>query len=170
MNALRSVILTLHYCLETFEQNCQCGSCDPCVRGQDEIRQAIQTLEGALSLAGNRESTNTSQCAPKEETHCVPNDNGHTPSNPEFQLHVLKHMREQRPPVYTIAIWGHECLRAICHVTLLADALQALGRELENHSAFAGYPCAGLPRSEGSSSEMCNSLGPLNGFRENGAT
>ena len=39
------VILTLRYCLETFEQNCQCGQCDPCRRGQDDIRQAIQTIE-----------------------------------------------------------------------------------------------------------------------------
>jgi hypothetical protein len=135
MNALQSVILTLQYCLETFEQNCQCGSCDPCVRGQDEIRQAIQTLEDALPPAGNCESRHTSQCASKDENRCVPNNNGYTPSNPEFQLHVLKHLREQRPPVYTIAIWEQECLRALCHVMPLADALQVLGGELENHVA-----------------------------------
>jgi hypothetical protein len=170
MNALQSVILTLHYCLETFEQNCQCGSCDPCVRGQDEIRQAIQTLEDALPPADNRESTNIPQCAPKEENPYVPDNNGHTLSNPEFQLHVLKHMREQRPPVYTIAIWEPACLRAICHVTPLADALQALSRELENHSAFEGYPRASLPLSEECPFKMRNPLGTLNGHRENGAT
>ena len=133
MNALRSVILTLQYCLETFEQNCQCGSCDPCVRGQDEIRDAIQTLEDALSPTGNREGANTSQCVPIEENRCVSDNNGHTPSNPELQLYVLKHMREQRPTVYTIAIWEPECLRALCHVMPLADALQVLGRELESY-------------------------------------
>lgn len=170
MNALRSVILTLQYCLETFEQNCQCGSCDPCVRGRGEIRQAIQTLEDTLPPSGKRESTNTSRCAPKEANHSAPDNNAHTQSNPEFQLHVLKHMREQRPPVYTIAIWEPECLRALCHVMPLADALQALGRELENHSAFTCCPRPGLPLSDESPSKMRSSLGPLNGYRESGAT
>jgi hypothetical protein len=45
MNPLQSVILTLQYCLETFEQTCQCGRCDPCTRGQDDIKQAIRTIE-----------------------------------------------------------------------------------------------------------------------------
>lgn len=40
-----SIILTLQYCLETFEQSCSCGRCDPCTRGQNDIREAIQTLE-----------------------------------------------------------------------------------------------------------------------------
>jgi NADH:ubiquinone oxidoreductase subunit F (NADH-binding) len=39
------VILTLQYCLETFEQSCQCGRCDPCKRGQEDIREAIRSLE-----------------------------------------------------------------------------------------------------------------------------
>lgn len=42
---LQSIILTLQYCLETFELNCGCGHCDPCTRGQNDIRDAIQTLE-----------------------------------------------------------------------------------------------------------------------------
>jgi NADH:ubiquinone oxidoreductase subunit F (NADH-binding) len=48
MKALKSVILTLQYCLETFEQTCQCGRCDPCRRGQDDIKQAIRTIENLL--------------------------------------------------------------------------------------------------------------------------
>src|SRR5205807_2627596 len=142
---LQSVILTLQYCLETFEQTCQCGRCDPCVRGHGEIKAAIQILEDALPVVGNRESTSTCQCPPKEEPHCAPNNSIYTPSNSELQLHVLKHLREQRPPVYTIAVWGPECLRAICHVMPLADALQALGRVLESHSTFVGGSRLGLP-------------------------
>ena len=42
---LQSVILTLQYCLETFEQNCQCGHCDPCIRGRQDIRQSIRDVE-----------------------------------------------------------------------------------------------------------------------------
>jgi NADH:ubiquinone oxidoreductase subunit F (NADH-binding) len=48
MKALKSVILTLQYCLETFEQTCQCGRCDPCRQGQDDIKQAIRTIENLL--------------------------------------------------------------------------------------------------------------------------
>ena len=42
---LASIILTLQYCLETLEQACGCGRCDPCTRGQSEIKQAIEALE-----------------------------------------------------------------------------------------------------------------------------
>lgn len=42
---LQSVIFTLQYCLETFEQACQCGQCDPCTRGQKDIRRAIRIIE-----------------------------------------------------------------------------------------------------------------------------
>jgi len=45
---LRSVILTLQYCLETFEENCQCGRCDPCTRGRTEIEQSIRAVEDCL--------------------------------------------------------------------------------------------------------------------------
>ena len=31
---LEDVIFTLQYCLETFEQTCQCGHCDPCTKGE----------------------------------------------------------------------------------------------------------------------------------------
>lgn len=42
---LQSIIFTLQYCLETFEQSCSCGLCVPCTRGQERIKEAIQTLE-----------------------------------------------------------------------------------------------------------------------------
>lgn len=42
---LQSIILTLQYCLETFEQSCSCGLCVPCTQGQERIKEAIQTLE-----------------------------------------------------------------------------------------------------------------------------
>ena len=45
---LQAVILTLQYCLETFEQTCACASCDPCTRGQEDIRQAIRIVEEML--------------------------------------------------------------------------------------------------------------------------
>jgi hypothetical protein len=45
MSSLRDVILTLQYCLETFEATCQCGRCDPCTKGRDDIRSAISALE-----------------------------------------------------------------------------------------------------------------------------
>jgi len=47
--SLQSVIFTLRYCLETFEQSCQCGVCDPCTRGQQEIRMSIRTMEELIS-------------------------------------------------------------------------------------------------------------------------
>jgi NADH:ubiquinone oxidoreductase subunit F (NADH-binding) len=45
---LDNVIFTLQYALETFEQTCQCGNCDPCTRGQADIREAIKTVEDVL--------------------------------------------------------------------------------------------------------------------------
>ena len=42
---LESIILTLQYCLETFEQSCSCGLRVPCTRGQERIKEAIQALE-----------------------------------------------------------------------------------------------------------------------------
>ena len=47
---LRSVILTLQYCLETFQQTCQCGQCDPCTRGIEDIRQSIRDVENHIRL------------------------------------------------------------------------------------------------------------------------
>jgi NADH:ubiquinone oxidoreductase subunit F (NADH-binding) len=43
---IQDVILTLQYCLETFEQTCQCGRCDPCSKGRKDIARAIRTMEG----------------------------------------------------------------------------------------------------------------------------
>ena len=45
---LQSVILTLQYCLETFEHTCQCGRCDPCTRGRQDIRQSIRDVEDCI--------------------------------------------------------------------------------------------------------------------------
>ena len=42
---LHDVILTLQYCLETFEQACQCGHCDQCTKGQKDITRSIHTIE-----------------------------------------------------------------------------------------------------------------------------
>jgi len=42
---IQEVILTLQYCLETFEQGCQCGRCDPCTKGRKDIARAILTME-----------------------------------------------------------------------------------------------------------------------------
>jgi NADH:ubiquinone oxidoreductase subunit F (NADH-binding) len=42
---IQDVILTLQYCLETFEQTCQCGRCDPCTKGRKDIARAIRTME-----------------------------------------------------------------------------------------------------------------------------
>jgi hypothetical protein len=47
---LSSVIYTLQYCLETFEQVCQCGRCDPCTRGIEDIRQSIRDVENLIRL------------------------------------------------------------------------------------------------------------------------
>jgi hypothetical protein len=48
-NDLQDVVLTLQYCLETFEATCQCGGCDPCTQGKRDIRRAISKVE---DLAG----------------------------------------------------------------------------------------------------------------------
>lgn len=39
------ILWTLQYCLETFEQNCQCGTCDPCTKGQADLRDCIDALQ-----------------------------------------------------------------------------------------------------------------------------
>ncbi len=51
MKGTEFVILTLQYCLETLAQNCQCGLCDPCVRGQEDIKKAIRIVQ-ELPCAG----------------------------------------------------------------------------------------------------------------------
>lgn len=55
MNTLQQVILTLQYCLETFEQACQCRRCDPCTKGQRDLHTAIGTINALLS---SRTTTN----------------------------------------------------------------------------------------------------------------
>ena len=50
---LQSVVLTLQYCLETFEQNCQCGRCDPCTRGRKDIEKAIRDIEDTMRSQQN---------------------------------------------------------------------------------------------------------------------
>lgn len=58
MKPLQAVVLTLQYCLKTFQSTCQCGHCNPCTRGQHDIRQALDTIEklyapwGSLSAFG----------------------------------------------------------------------------------------------------------------------
>lgn len=47
---LQGVIFTLQYCLETFEQACQCGRCDPCTKGQQDIQSSIRIVEALISL------------------------------------------------------------------------------------------------------------------------
>jgi hypothetical protein len=67
MSSLRDVILTLQYCLETFEATCQCGRCDPCTKGQDDIRDAISALEGL-----ERQSAPVSvQCEHRPANECT---------------------------------------------------------------------------------------------------
>jgi hypothetical protein len=46
---LQGLILTLQYCLETFEQACQCGRCDPCTEGRQDIQRSILILEDFIS-------------------------------------------------------------------------------------------------------------------------
>jgi len=54
----QDVIFTLEYCLETFEQTCQCGRCDPCTKGREDIARAIRTVE---SLQLQQEKLSPSQ-------------------------------------------------------------------------------------------------------------
>ena len=39
------VLNTLNYCLETFQESCQYGECDPCTQGQEDIQWAIRIVE-----------------------------------------------------------------------------------------------------------------------------
>ncbi len=45
---LQPVLLILQYCLETFEQNCQCGRCDPCTQGREDISQSIKDVHALI--------------------------------------------------------------------------------------------------------------------------
>ncbi len=67
----REVALTLLYCLETFEAACQCGMCDPCTRGREDIKRAISLVEN-LDVRARRSVGNFSNGRPAET---VPNGN-----------------------------------------------------------------------------------------------
>jgi NADH:ubiquinone oxidoreductase subunit F (NADH-binding) len=49
---LKSIMLTLQYCLETFQGTCQCGTCDPCTKGQKDIEQAIEDVQNVANDLG----------------------------------------------------------------------------------------------------------------------
>jgi hypothetical protein len=68
MRSPKFVILTLQYCLETFEQTCQCGRCDPCTRGQEDIREAIRIMEDLLHRAGQASQCENSVSDPSLRT------------------------------------------------------------------------------------------------------
>jgi hypothetical protein len=51
--------------------------------------------------------------------------------NREFGMQVLRHLRADGTPVYTIGIWEEGVLRCICHAHPIARALLALSREFE---------------------------------------
>lgn len=52
--------------------------------------------------------------------------------NREFAVQILKHMRDNGTPAYTIGVWEGRTLRAICHSKGIAGALLALAKEFEN--------------------------------------
>lgn len=58
MNPLQSVLLTLQYCLETFQTNCECQCCEPCTQGQKNIQKAIRVIENLLWPSANNPNTN----------------------------------------------------------------------------------------------------------------
>jgi hypothetical protein len=49
-SGLQHIVFTLQYCLETFEGACQCGTCDPCTQGKNDIKKAISTVEALARL------------------------------------------------------------------------------------------------------------------------
>jgi len=57
--------------------------------------------------------------------------------NREFGLQVLRHIRADETPVYTIGIWEEGVLRCISHAHPIATALVALSREFEGSGANA---------------------------------
>ena len=58
MNPLQSVLLTLQYCLATFQSACQCQCCEPCTQGQKNIQKAIRVLEDVLKPGEPIRNTN----------------------------------------------------------------------------------------------------------------
>jgi len=82
--------------------------------------------------------------------------------NQEFGLQVLRHMRTDGTPVYTIGIWEEGVLRCICHAYPIATALVALSREFE-HSAHDGAKAPDRRWSE--IAELVSRLMPTGGVR-----
>lgn len=65
--------------------------------------------------------------------------------NREFGLQVLRHIRADGTPVYTIGIWEEGALRCISHAHPIATALVALSREFEG-SGHNGANAPEYPR------------------------
>ena len=65
--------------------------------------------------------------------------------NREIGLQVLRHIRADGTPVYTIGVWEKGILRCICHADPIATALVALSREFED-SAHNGADAPEYPR------------------------
>jgi hypothetical protein len=65
--------------------------------------------------------------------------------NREFGLQVLRHIRADGTPVYTIGIWEEGVLRCISHAHPIATALVALSREFEG-SGHNGANAPEYPR------------------------
>ena len=66
-------------------------------------------------------------------------------ANREFGLQVLRHIRADGTPVYTIGIWEEGILRCICHAHPIATALVALSHEFDG-SAHNGADAPEYPR------------------------
>ena len=60
--------------------------------------------------------------------------------NREFALQVLRHIRADGTPVYTIGIWEEGVLRCISHAHPIATALVALSREFEGSGTTEPMP------------------------------
>ena len=60
--------------------------------------------------------------------------------NREFGLQVLRHVRADGTPVYTIGIWEEGDLRCICHAQPITTALVVLGREFGGRHNGANAP------------------------------
>lgn len=54
MVRLNRILLTLQNCLETSETACQCGECEPCTTGQDDIRLAMEEVQDIADEYGKR--------------------------------------------------------------------------------------------------------------------
>jgi hypothetical protein len=70
-------VRSLQYCRETFEATCQCGRCDPCTKGQDDIR-------GALFLPSK--NWNVHKATRSDIGRMRPEMNEHSPSWSQIRL------------------------------------------------------------------------------------